>query len=91
MLLALNIREWLVADARARVLRVDDTASLLLRVFVLPYLTWLVLSSLFLFVLAERLRVRAVCRAKQEDDAPAWRGLPRRASPVPAAAVEGAG
>src|SRR5207244_3352258 len=31
MLMALNIREWLVADTRVRVLKVDDLTSSLLR------------------------------------------------------------
>jgi hypothetical protein len=56
MLLALNIREWLVADTRVRVLAVDDLTSSLLRVVVLPYLTWLMVLALVFLVLAEHAR-----------------------------------
>ena len=87
-----DAREWLVADARARVLKVHDTASALLQMFVLPYLTWLVLASLVLLVLAERMRGRAAVRAaEQEAEMPAARVMPRRLSPAHASAAEGAG
>ncbi len=96
LLLSMNIREWLVADPRARVLAIQDTTSTLLRMFVLPYLTWLVLASLFLLVLAERVRIRAMRKDdflnETADAAPGRIGLPRRLSPpVPATAAEEVG
>jgi hypothetical protein len=90
LLLSMNIREWLIAEPRARVLAIHDTTSTLLRMFVLPYLTWLMLASLFLLVLAERMRRKT--EEVMEDDPPSRVGLPRRLTPpVPASAAEGVG
>jgi hypothetical protein len=90
LLLSMNIREWIIAEPRARVLAVQDTTSTLLRAFVLPYLTWLMLASLVLLVLAERARARVVEEA--DDESTSRVGLPRRlTAPVPATAAEGVG
>jgi hypothetical protein len=95
LLLAMNIREWLISEPRARVLAVHDATSLLLRMFVLPFLTWLVLASLFLLVLGESLRLKKAQKSATGGESLAGDALPPRLvphrlrPPVPAPAGEG--
>jgi hypothetical protein len=76
MLVAMNTMPWMLSGARERVLNVDDSFSALLRVLVLPHLTWMVLTSLVLLLWAERAANRVphrelngsllIARAKRE-------------------------